>query len=173
MLKLLLSLAIILLLQASAFAQVKDAKSFPLWNFDEREGTCRAKGRLQDIGYCSSKTMDQILARGKDAIPILISQITDTRPTRKPIYDFWPEMTVGDVAAFILSDLFLDADWVTFNMPGLEALHDDCKDPAWVCWDRFLQKHGRKFVQSQWQAAWEKNKDNIYWDAKARCFRVK
>ena len=116
--------------------------------------------------------MDQILARGKDAIPILISQITDIRPTMEPIFDYWPAMKVGDVATFILEDLFLDSDRKTFTMPRLDALKYNCDAPSWECWDRFLRKHNRKFVQSHWQAAWNKNKDNIYWDDKARCFRV-
>jgi hypothetical protein len=158
---------------AQAHSATKKARAFPLWNFDEREGMCRAKGRLQDLEYCSSKTMDEILARGKDAIPILISQITDTRPTKEPIYDYWPAMRVGDVATFILEDLFLDADWKTFNMPGLEVLNHNCDAPSWECWDRFLKKHGRRFVQSHWQAAWNKNKDRIHWDEKARCFRLR
>lgn len=157
----------------NASAQSNNVKAFPLWSFDESEGTCRAKGRLQDLEYCPSKTMDQILTQGKGAIPILISQITDTRPTKKPIYDYWPEMRVGDVATFILEDLFLDADWKTFTMPGLEALKYNCDAPSWECWDHFLKKHGRRFVQSHWQAAWDKNKGLIYWDDKTRCFRVR
>lgn len=82
-------------------------------------------------------------------------------------------MRVGDVGTFILEDLFLDADWHTSTMPGLEALKYNCDASSWECWDRFLKKHGRKFVQTQWQAAWNKNKTLIHWDEKARCFRVK
>jgi hypothetical protein len=147
-------------------------KTYPLWDFDERGHTCRAKGRLQDRGYCSSRLMDQIVADGKDAIPILISQLTDARPTKEPIYDFWALTTAGDIAYFILSNLFTDANWTTFNMPGLESLNDKCDSYAQECWRRFLKKHGRKFVQDQWLAAWNKNKDRIYWDQQARCFRL-
>jgi hypothetical protein len=170
---LLIALVIVLLFfGGNASPQAKAPKAFPLWNFDERQGTCRAKGRLQDLEYCSSKTMDQILAQGKDAIPILISQIADTRPTKEPIFDYWPEMRVGDVAVFILESLLVDADWKTFNMPGLEALNHDCNAPSWDCWDRFVKEHGRTFIQSHWQEAWTKNRDRIYWDEKVRCFRV-
>ena len=54
-------------------------KEFPLWKFDEMTTypKCRAKGRMQDKGYCDSKLVDQIVAKGKAAIPILISQLTD------------------------------------------------------------------------------------------------
>lgn len=147
-------------------------KGFPLWNFDEGEGTCRAKGRLQDKGYCQSKLMDQIIAHGKTAVPVLISQLTDPRDTKQPIYDFWSETTAGDVAYFILNDLFTDSDWTTFNMPGLEALKDPCDGPAETCWRKFLKKHGRKFVQDQWLAAWNANKGRVYWSEQARCFRL-
>jgi hypothetical protein len=147
---------------------------FPLWKFDEMTTypTCRAKGRLQDKEYCDSKLVDQVVAKGKAAIPILISQLTDNRPTRRPIYDYWHETTAGDVANFLLNSLFTDSDWKTFTMPGLDALNDRCNDDAETCWRRFLQAHGRKFVQDHWLAVWAANKGRIYWDGNARCFRL-
>jgi hypothetical protein len=145
---------------------------FPLWNFDEVNHSCRAKGRLQDKDYCESKMMDQILAQGKNAIPILISQLTDTRKSKEPIFDFWGPMTVGDVAYSVLMDLFLDSDWKTRTMPGLKQIDYDCGASAEQCYQQLLEKHGRKFIQNQWLAAWNANKDRIYWDEKDRCFRV-
>jgi hypothetical protein len=147
-------------------------KTFELWKFDEAEGMCRAKGRLQDKEYCDSRMVDQVVAQRKAAIPILISQITDTRETSRPIYDFWDYTTAGDVATFLLNDLFTDSDWKTFNMPGLEGLRDKCDSPSWVCWHRFVKKHGRTFIQKQWLAAWNANQDRIYWSTEARCFRL-
>jgi hypothetical protein len=151
---------------------VQTPKRFALWKFDEAEGTCRTKGRLQDKEYCDSRMVDQVVGQGKAAVPILISQITDTRKTPRPIYDFCDYTTAGDVATFLLNDLFTDSDWKTFNMPGLERLHDKCDDPSWVCWHRFVKKHGRMFIQQQWSAAWNANKDRIYWSTQTRCFRV-
>jgi len=147
-------------------------KAYPLWAFDEISRTCRAKGRLQDRDYCNSHLMDQIVSDGKAAIPALISQLRDTRPTNEPIYDYWSRTTAGDVAYFILNDLFTDSDWKTFNMPGLESFNDRCHSHAEDCWQIFLKKHGRKFVQDQWLAAWQKNKDRVYWNEQARCFRL-
>jgi hypothetical protein len=46
---------------------------YPLTKFNN-EG-CMAKGRVQD---CSGSVMRQILADGKNAIPVLISQLTET-----------------------------------------------------------------------------------------------
>src|SRR5947207_13845642 len=68
-------------------------KEFPLWKFDEmtRYPTCRAKGRLQDKEYCDSKLVDQIVAKGKTAIPSLILQLTDNRHTRRRIFDYGRE----------------------------------------------------------------------------------
>src|SRR5260370_36715838 len=70
-------------------------KEFPLWKFDEMTTypTCRAKGRLQDKGYYDSTLVDQIVAKGKTAIPTATSQPTDNRPTRRPINGYWPEPT--------------------------------------------------------------------------------
>lgn len=144
-------------------------KEFPLWDFDEVG--CRAKGRLQDKDYCKSRVMDQILSQGKDAIPILISQINDTRPAKEP-FDFWGPMTVGDVAYAVLYDLFLDADWTTFTMPGLKQIDLDCGASAEQCYQQLLKKHGRKFIQNQWLAAWNANKERVYWDSTARCFKL-
>lgn len=162
------------LLVSATYAQSSagNRKSYPLWDFDEQGHSCRAKGRLQDQNYCASHLMDRIISDGKAAIPVLISQLTDTRATKEPIYDYWSRTTSGDIAYFILTDLFTDSDWKTFNMPGLDSLTEPCKSYAEDCWDRFLRKHGRKFVQEQWLVAWNKNKDRVFWDEKARCFRV-
>jgi hypothetical protein len=149
-------------------------REFPLWKFDEMTTypTCRAKGRLQDKENCESKLVDQIIAEGKASIPILISQLTDSRRTREPIYDYWSYTTAGDIAYFILHSLFTDSDWKTFNMPGLEALNDHCSDAAETCWRRFLKTHGRKFVQAKWLATRAANKSRVYWDESARCYRL-
>ncbi len=157
---------------AGAQSALKKPKAYPLWEFDDQSHSCRAKGRLQDRDYCASHLMDRIVADGKEAIPLLISQLRDARPTKEPIYDYWSLTTAGDVAYFILTDLFTDSNWTSFNMPGLEALNEKCDSYAEDCWQRFLKKHGRKFVQDQWLAAWNKNKDRIYWDENARCFRL-
>ena len=90
--------------------------------------------------------MDKIVADGMPAIPILISQLTDPRKTKKPIYDYWGQTTAGNIAYFILNDLFTDSNRTIFNLPNLEALKNDCNGPAETCWRRFLKKHGRKFA---------------------------
>jgi hypothetical protein len=145
-----------------------------LWRFDEltAPGSCRAKGRFQDKEYCDSQVVNQILALGKDAIPFLISELTDDRKTKHPIYDLWTYTAAGDIANSFLFDLFTAPDWTVSPMPELESLHMECTHPGEWCWRKFLHKNGRKFVQERWRGAWEANKNRIYWDESARCFRL-
>lgn len=150
------------------------AKEIQLWRFDEltAPGSCRAKGRLQDRNYCDSQVVNQILALGKEAIPFLISELTDDRKTKHSIYDLWTYTAAGDIANSFLFDLFTSPDWTIPPMPELESLHMECTRPGEPCWRKFLHKNGRKFVQDQWRAAWEANKERIFWDETARCFRL-
>jgi hypothetical protein len=60
--------------------------------------TCRAKGRFQDRDYCASAVMDRIVADGKSAIPVLISQITDSRWIPETVYEYWPRIRIGELA---------------------------------------------------------------------------
>lgn len=169
-------LLFLLLSCSMCFGQSKPepVKEFPLWKFDEltAPGSCRNKGRFQDKEYCDSQVVDQILAEGKEAIPILIGQLTDTRKTKHPVYDLWNYTAAGDIANTLLFDLFTASDWTIAPMPELESLQMECAHPGEPCWRKFLRKNGREFVQKQWRAAWTTNKDRIYWDRKDRCFRM-
>lgn len=133
--------------------------------------TCRAKGRFQDPGYCASPVINKIGADGKSAIPILISQITDSRLIEEPVYDYWPQIRTGDLAYFILEDLFLDDTWTHRTMPELFT-DRRCNEASWVCWERFSKKHSLPQIQARWMAFWNANRERIYWDSKSRCFRL-
>jgi hypothetical protein len=142
---------------------------YPLTQFDNYG--CMGKGRVQD---CSGTVMKEILADGKDAIPILISQLTDTTRTKNQIADYWGDTRSGDVAFVVLIDLFSDADG-KFYMPGVPdwpSLMKGCNAAAQDCWDQYLRKHGRMFVRRAWLRAWNLQKDQISWEPKTRCFRV-
>ena len=132
---------------------------------------CRFKGRFQDQEYCSSKAIDQIIADGKESIPKLISQITDNRWIKEPVYDYWPQIRAGELAVFILNDLFLDDTWQHRTMPDLFDAKK-CDESASVCWERFRKNHSLANIQRHWMNFWMTNKDNIYWDNKSRCFRL-
>jgi hypothetical protein len=164
-----LTLFITFLLTQSGRTQTKSAK-YPLTQLNN-EG-CMAKGRVQD---CSGSLMRQILADGENAIPVLISQLTETARTKYQIADYWGDTRSGDVAYVVLTDLFTDSDLHTFGMPGVpdwSAVMKGCNSTAQGCWDEYLRKHGRMSVRQAWMHAWNLNKDKVYWDAKAQCFRL-
>jgi hypothetical protein len=150
--------------------QVKRTK-YALTKFNN-EG-CMAKGRVQD---CSgSVVMRQILADGKDAIPILISQLTERTPTETEIADHWFDTESGDVAYIVLTDLFTMPDEEKSQMPDVPdwtSVRTGCKTTAQSCWDQYVRKHGRMSVERAWMRAWNLHNAQVYWDSKARCFRV-
>ena len=81
-------------------------KAYPLSTWSNM--TCRSKGRFQDREYCASPVIDRIVADQKSALPVLIAQITDSRWIAEPVYDFWPRIRAGELAYFILENLFVD-----------------------------------------------------------------
>ena len=136
---------------------------------------CEDKGRLQDE---PSKVMDQIIAAGPKAIPVLIGMITDARmaKTKEPIVCYWPGMAVGDIAFCLLSDLFLYADWTKSTMPGTgwdEMLGPSADQPAWEQLHGFVRKYGRVALRDKWQRLWDKYGSQMIWDPKERCFKLK
>jgi hypothetical protein len=82
-------------------AQTKSGK-YPLIQFDNYG--CMAKGRVQD---CSGTVMQQILSDGKDAIPILISQLTETARTKNEIADYWGAILAPAMLHSLFSMIFL------------------------------------------------------------------
>jgi hypothetical protein len=164
-----LALYVSVLMIPSAQPQTKRVR-YPLIQFNN-EG-CMAKGRVQD---CGGSVMKEIRGDGKDAIPILISQLTETARTKYQIADYWGDTRSGDIAYVILIDLFTDSDLQTFGMPGVpdwSVVMKGCNSTAPGCWNEYLHKHGRLSVQRAWMRAWKMNRDKVYWDANAQCFRV-
>jgi hypothetical protein len=154
---------------ASSQTKKDQTKTYPLSTWSNM--TCRAKGRFQDREYCASDVIDRIVADGKSAIPVLISQITDSRWIAEPIYDFWPRIRAGELAHFILENLFVDETWQQSTMPALFS-PEPCDGPSWVCWASFRKRHSLEEIQTRWTAFWKANKERIYWDEKGRCFRL-
>jgi hypothetical protein len=56
-------------------------------------------------------------------------------------------------------------------MPDL-FVRQDCDQPGRVCWAQFRKTHSLKDLQSHWMEFWKANQSNIYWDDKARRFRL-
>jgi hypothetical protein len=144
---------------------------FPL---DQFAPLCRAKGRVQDCPY--DPVTKQVLAAGNRAIPVLISQLTETDRTRTPALDFWSYTTSGDVAFIFLTDLFTDKDLSSSTVPHVptwEKIMSGCSDNAEACWRKYIRKNGIRSVQRSWQSAWERNRNQIVWDPESRCFRLR
>jgi hypothetical protein len=136
---------------------------------------CEDKGRLQDV---PSRVMDQIVAGGSKSVPVLIGMIADTRTaqTEEPIICYWPGMAVGDIAFCLLGDLFTDSTYTNKTIPG--ASWDDMLGPgknvaAADQLQAFIKKHGRAALQAKWRLLWDRYGDQIFWDPKERCFRLK
>jgi hypothetical protein len=168
-------LAIGLVTVSVAESRERNTARFPLWRFDQTQQGCRAKGRFQDKDYCSSTVVDEIIAMGKDSIPILISQLTETRDTQKPIFDYWSHTSSGDIAYLLLTSLFTDKDWKTSTIdgpPNWNVVMKGCEGDSEQCWRRYVKQHGIKAIQNRWMQSWNKYKDHIRWDESARCFRT-
>jgi hypothetical protein len=167
---------LILIASLFVFASSASAQDVPrkyaLTEFNN-EG-CLAKGAVQNCAS-TNPVMRQILADGKDAIPILISQLAETSRAKLEIVDYWGDTRSGDVAFIVLTDLFADEDGHSFlppGVPGWDTIMKSCEYSASGCWVVYLRKHGRKSVQDQWQQAWGRHKNEITWDASGHHFRV-
>lgn len=143
---------------------------YPLTLFDNYG--CMFKNRVQE---CNGKVMRQILADGKNAIPVLISQLTETARAQKQIADYWGDTRSGDVAFVVLTDLFTESDGKTFDMPGVPdwpTVMNGCNLSASGCWHEYLRQHGRESIRQAWLRAWNSRKKQKEWDSKSRCFRI-
>ncbi len=132
-----------------------------------------AKGRVQDCS--ASPVMRQILVDGKNAIPVLISQLTERTRAKTEIADYWFGTNSGDVAYIVLTDLFTRPNANSSEMPNVPdwtVVMNGCSSGAQGCWEKYLQKHGRMSVQRSWMRAWNLHKDQVYWDLKKRCFKI-
>jgi hypothetical protein len=133
--------------------------------------TCRAKGRFQDREYCSSKVIDQIVADGKSAIPVLISQIIDARWIAEPVYDFQPRIRTGELALIILENLFTDDTWTKSTIPEMSS-QERCIDARPDCPSAYMKTSSVAARHAGWLKFWNAKQNQIYWDQKARCFRL-
>jgi len=140
--------------------------------YDGRQ-ICEDTGRLQDW---PSKVMDQIISAGPKSVPILIGMLADERvaKTEEPIICFWGQMTIGDLAFCVLSDLFTNRRGKT-TLQGAswdEILGPPGDLPAWEQLHRFARMHGRKGLQAKWQTLWDKYGGQLVWDPNEKCFKV-
>jgi hypothetical protein len=126
---------------------------------------------------------ERILRLRNGGIPLLIGCLADERKTKRGVWDLWPETTVGMIAFSMLWDLFtasMDEPPPRYTVKGVIEWDEICSEaPPGVVnacvagWYEQLKKYGPRSIQQSWQKAWTENKDRIYWDGRAKCFRVK
>ncbi|HXZ26762.1 MAG TPA: hypothetical protein VEG08_02065 [Terriglobales bacterium] len=136
---------------------------------------CLDKGRFQDLEYNRSPEVEKIMARPKDAVPVLISLLTSTKRVRPDPVCYWYDTRVGDVAFMMLADLFTDASWQHCTVPGAcwDALGSvDTDVPASTAWHNYIKQHGRAALQNHYRNLWREYKDKLVWDPTQRCFRL-
>lgn len=141
------------------------------------------KGRWQDALDAEGERdpvrqgeVRKILQFGTKAVPLLIACLTDEEKTETPIWDYWPETRMGDIAFAILCDLFSDPTGRSTLINPINWSDVDAQfpgQPASIAWNRYLAKYGRAYVQQNWLRAWTENKSRIYWDNSIHCFRVR
>lgn len=140
-------------------------------------GHIAPKGRVQDKEYNELAVVDDLIANGKEAIPFLIGKIEDETVIHKPVMDFWPEITVSDVALLILSDFSLDSTWTKETIPGTswQELFGAKQNPG-ISFSEYyetqIRKHGRGWVRARWETIWATYSDRLVWDDRERCFKL-
>ncbi len=173
-------IAVWLLVAASSVAESTDQR---LRQFDlsklgmviNGEQRCNDTGnRLQDF---PSSVMEQVIAAGPKAVPILIGMIADRHMahTREPLICYWPGMAIGDIAFCLLNDLFTDPDRKT-TVPGADwndLLSPGNNGAAWEQLHGFIRKYGSAALQARWRRVWDKYQGQVFWDSKERCFKLR
>jgi hypothetical protein len=131
------------------------------------------KGRLQEVG---SPQATRIIELKKRAILLLIACLTDETQTTESIEDYWPVTSVGDIAFFLLCDLFTDSSWqrstITDVVNWKTLQRADPHEASPNAWYSFIKKHGRKHVQDIWYKRWKEEEQAIFWDETERCFKI-
>jgi hypothetical protein len=140
-----------------------------------RIGHLQPKGRVQDREYNESQVVDALIAAGPAAIPYLVSKLEDQTSVEGPVVDFWSDVRVGDVALMILCDFFLEADWRSPTVPGLQwdALLErkNSTAPSNELLHTFLAKHGRVGLRRRIEKLLLPYAAGFVWDENERCFK--
>ena len=138
-------------------------------------GRIASKGRVQDREYNRLPVVEQLLARGRESIPYLISQLEDETEIEGHVLDYWSDVRVGDVALIILTNFFTDSSWkrTTINGVGWNEFLGGGNDASLTGEQRlrnYIALRGRKSIKERWLQVWKKHQENIIWDDVERCF---
>ncbi len=61
-------------------------------------GPIAPKGRVQDTEYNRLPIVEDLIARGNEAVPFLIGKLDDETKIKGHVFDYWSDVRVGDVA---------------------------------------------------------------------------
>ena len=141
-------------------------------------GHLAPKGRVQDKDYNQLIVVDQLIAHGNESIPFLISKLEDETTIEGHVVDYWYQVYVGDVALIILCDFFLDRNWESSTIEGMEwdeflERGNDKNITGEQLLRNYVERYGRKRIRERWQNVWEKYQQRIFWDEQERAFKVK
>jgi hypothetical protein len=138
------------------------------------------KGRIQDTEYNfrNQDMVEKLIKHGKASIPFLIENLSNETKLPAGIIDYWPEVTAGDIAMIILTNLFIDSSWEKTTIPEAKwgyviGYNEKSNTPFFEWLTHFTERHGRKPIKNKWEKTWKKYQKRIYWDEKERCFNVK
>jgi hypothetical protein len=158
-----------LILLVSLLSAARTERTFELakvWD----QAWCLDKGRL--IDHTSNRVVQQILQDPNASVPILISQISDRRTTGKEAICFWGKQSIGDMAFILFAELLEDQDG---RAPVPELSWEGLVGGDGSIWSyaAYVKKHGYKGLQLKCRRAWLRHRNELRWDAKERCFRLK
>jgi hypothetical protein len=139
------------------------------------------KGRVQDrVGNPHLPVVDLLIEKGTNSIPLLIEMLDDDKAIEHQIIDYWSGNSVGDIALVILTDFTTDSSWTASTIDGTswnELLgskpNPDILLPVYYQLQDFKLKHGSKEIKRRWQKIWSEHGQQIYWDPKERCFKLR
>jgi hypothetical protein len=138
------------------------------------------KGRIQDREYNfqNQEMVEKLIKQGTASIPFLITKLRDETKLPAHTIDYWPDVTVADVAMLILTDLFTDSSWQKTTIPEANLSnmigYNEQSGTSFAEWRTlFIKRYGRKAIKNKWERTWKKYQNRIYWDEKERCFNIK
>ena len=140
-----------------------------------RIGHIAPKGRVQDKEYNQLEIIDQLLTNPDESLPFLIRKLDDETEINGPVMDYWPRVTVGDVALVILTDFMTNpAGEVTpqFSWEELFGVKKDPKMSSYQYLSNQLARHNRGWLRQRWEATWALYKDRLSWQDEDKYFFI-
>jgi hypothetical protein len=136
-------------------------------------GHIASQGRVQDREYNRLEIIDQLMMNPRESVPYLIGKLDDETEINGPVMDFWPRVTVGDVALVILTDFMTNPAGKVNPGFSWEELFDakrDLKISAEQYLRHQLARHSRRWLKQRWEATWAIYRDRLIWVEQYRSF---